>query len=558
MKPVSQYLRVRSSVAMKCALIPLFALLGACGGSPADDIDGRASAQGFSPALQPAPTPTPQPFRIISHPEDATVGKGAGVQFGVFAGFQRGLSYQWFKDGVALPGQTSAQLVIAAATAADQGRYRARVRDSLGQSALSNEAKLSVVSGTWARLSGRAIYPAPFLKQPALALCGGQPVVAHLMSSNGRVTLYAHFFDGLRWQSFGTGAILNATAEGSAADPAIDCVDDGTASRPVVAWSEGDANARDIYVKTFDGASWVTVGVGALNATRGSFAVKPTLRATPLDPNTGNIVHQGLTLRSAIAWIENGVASLSQWTRSGWQALPGGIRISGSTDARDIALTIELDEIGRTYPPVVAWLEQRNGVQRVHAATHNLGLGGWIEMAAPISDAQGALPAAAPRGRIGIGVGKFQNGRQPLAVWARGTEADQLLSYMYPTEHFVNGNVNRPWDRYADPFAAGGTIQAAAFDPREFRRQCNNGTLSPSLLTFGLAITHNSGFEVRRGNCGTGAFTAPPAQWELVRTPHGEPLQEIALRMATEDDPLVAGTQVVSGQFALSVWKYYP
>ncbi len=167
----------------------------------------------------------------------------------------------------------------------------------------SSPAKLAVVSQQWARLGGRVLYSASRGQQPSLALCGSASV-AHILSSNGRDGLYVNFFDGKQWAG-GVGGILNVTATGNASNPSLDCVYDGTTYRPIVAWSEGTGIANDIRVKFWNGSKWTRVGTGALNAVAGTNAVRPTLRTTPFDVNTGNTFMNGATRRSAIAWIEN-------------------------------------------------------------------------------------------------------------------------------------------------------------------------------------------------------------------------------------------------------------
>jgi hypothetical protein len=530
-------------------------VLSACGGSAGPDAQVEqqlvgTSAQSISPPF-PLPTPTPLPSpRISVAPTDATVGLGAGATFSVSAAGTGTLTYQWFKNGVALAGQTAARLTFAATVASDQARYHVRVRDGGGATLTTAAAQLTLVSNGWAPLGGRAIYAAPSLKQPALALCA-QPTVVHLMRSNGRATLYAHWFDGIAWRHFGAGGILNATQTGHASDPSIDCVSDGAVSRPVVAWSEGDAISRNIYVKVFNGTDWVSIGA-ALNINAGTRAVKPSLRATPLDPNTGNTLHEGLTLRSAVAWIEDGVPSLRQWSMNGWTTLAGGGQVPGGANAKDIALAIDFGEIGRTYPPVVAWLQESNGSQQVYSATHNQGLASWVSMAAPIGDSRGPLPNALLKGRIGVGVGKFQAARQPLVTWVNAGNPNGLLAYMYPTEYYANGTVNQPWDNYGGT-SVGSAVETTSFDAREFGVACNAG----DLLTFGVAIAYGNRFEVQRGDCKQGLSTVP-AEWKVVRAPHNVAVKEIALRMAAENDPVVAGTQLVGDSYQLSIWKFYP
>lgn len=538
-------------------------LLAACGGTngPDDDFESDAvqatGAQVLTPLPLPTPTPLPSP-RISIAPADATVGVGAGVAFSVLAAGNGALTYQWFKDGIPLPRETASVLRIATAGQGDAGGYRVRVRDGWGSTLTTADARLTVVAAGWAPLGGRPIYSAPLLKQPALAYCG-HPVVAHLMQSGTRTTLYVHYFDGIVWRHFGAGGILNATRSGSASDPSIDCVGDGSTSRPVVAWSEGDASAREVHVKVFNGTDWESIGGAALNINAGSRAVRPSLRVTPFDPNTGNTVHRGLTLRSAVAWIEDGRPSVRQWSAAGWSALAGGAQIPGGANAKDIALAIEFDEIGRTYPPVVAWLQENNGTHETFAATHNRGLATWVSMGAPVSDARGPLPPALLKGRIGVGVGKYLSGRQPLAVWASANTPGLFQAHMYPTEFFVNGIADQPWMAYDGGFSVGAAVETTSFDPLELRRTGPNSCATGDLLAFGLAIAYGNAFEVRRGKCAPGgAFSSYPAVWEVVRTAHNVTLKEIALRMTGSDDPLVAGTEFRSDRYHLSVWKYYP
>lgn len=529
----------------------------ACGVDPGttttEDGDAAVRAAG-SLSLTPVPLPTPTPIqspRIVSSPPNLTVGLGAGAQFSVYATGFSPFTYQWFKDNVAMPAQRSATLAFASTVATDAATYTIRVTDRFG-SQVSASATLGIVSNGWARLGGTSFAGTPVVQQPSIALCA-QPSVAHILPSTNRNALYVKYFDGMRWRDYGTGGILNATSGGSAAEPSLACVNDGTTERPVVAWSEGSGSTREIFVKVFDGSSWQPVGTGALNTAAGSNATRPVLRTTPLDASTGNTFVGGLTRRSAVAWIENGVPSARTWDGA-WNAYAAGGQVPGVTGATDIALTIELDDVGRTYPPVLAWLAPHNGNLRQFAATHNAGLATWVQMGAPITSTV-SLGGTNPSGRIGIGVGKYLQGRTPVAVWADSATPSVFRSYMYPSEHFVNGVANQNWQRYGTAFSMSGALKAAALDPREFRREGANACALGNLPTFGLAISHAGGFEVRRGTCGVGLS---PADWAIVRTAHTVPLEEIALRLGGADDPYVAGTQIVNGNYQLSVWKFYP
>ncbi len=543
--------------AVRAALcVVLSSVLAACGGDGADtgevtaDRARAAATIVWPPPTNPPPTPLPSP-RFVATPQNATVGVGAGVLFGTWVAGHGPFTYQWHKNGAPIATATSSQYTIASATTGDAATYMVRVADRFG-STITASATLSVVQGQWARLSGRSIYNTTPIQQPALALCA-QPSIAHILPSTNRNALYVKYFDGTSWRHYGTGGILNATSTGSASDPSIDCVNDGTTYRPIVAWSEGNATARDIFVKYWDGTAWQSAGNGPLTMTAGALAQRPALRTTPFDLSTGNGVVGGVTRRSAVAWIENGVPTVRYWD-NGWLTYAGGGQIPGGASASDISLTIELDDVGRTYPPLVAWLAPNGNNLQQFAATHNAGLSSWVQMGAPLTINNVGSPAIAA-GRIGIGVGKYLQGRTPVAVWADTSSPSLFRSWMYPSEHFVNGVANQSWERYGSSFSVSGAIKTTAFDPREFRRQGANACALGNLPTFGLAISYVGGFEVRRSTCGMGLS---PADWGLVRTAHNVALEEIALRMAGEDDPIVAGTQLVNGKYELSVWKYYP
>lgn len=80
------------------------------------------------------PTSAPTPFapQIVRTPAGTSAAVGTTVSFFVEAIAQPAPTYQWFKDGVALPGATSATVTIPLVTAAEAGAYRVAVMNPLG------------------------------------------------------------------------------------------------------------------------------------------------------------------------------------------------------------------------------------------------------------------------------------------------------------------------------------------------------------------------------------------------------------------------------------------
>lgn len=69
---------------------------------------------------------------ITQQPQAVTVCSGEQFTLSVAVSATGGVTYEWSKDGTSLPGETSATLNVATATAAREGSYRVRVRTSCG------------------------------------------------------------------------------------------------------------------------------------------------------------------------------------------------------------------------------------------------------------------------------------------------------------------------------------------------------------------------------------------------------------------------------------------
>ena len=96
----------------------------------------RGELAGLMPRTGVAPS-------IVIAPQPAASGSGANVALSVAARGSAPLAYQWTKDGTALPGATSASLVLPAATPADSGQYAVTVTNAAG-SATSAPAAVAI------------------------------------------------------------------------------------------------------------------------------------------------------------------------------------------------------------------------------------------------------------------------------------------------------------------------------------------------------------------------------------------------------------------------------
>ncbi len=130
-------------------------------------------------------TPVPPPPIITVPPANATVTLGETARFSVTAAGNN-LLYQWFKNGIPIPGATGAQLTIPNARPADSDDYSVVVGNSSG-SVRSSSAALTVVSP----MSAIRFAPA----NRATGICGDTPLSIQfdqtpLVGTTGQISIY--------------------------------------------------------------------------------------------------------------------------------------------------------------------------------------------------------------------------------------------------------------------------------------------------------------------------------------------------------------------------------
>lgn len=113
--------------------------LTACGGGSSDSSTTTATTTTTSTSTVTTPVITTQPSSV-------SVGSGSVASFTVVA-TGTSLSYQWYKDGAAISGATSATYSISAATSSNAGAYTVVVTNTAG-SVTSSSATLTIASTT--------------------------------------------------------------------------------------------------------------------------------------------------------------------------------------------------------------------------------------------------------------------------------------------------------------------------------------------------------------------------------------------------------------------------
>ena len=100
--------------------------------------------------------------------------------------------------------------------------------------------------------------------EPSLAISpDGMPLVAWYGSSGSNPEIYIRRWDGTSWVEMGSGSASGggiSDSNGSSFEPSLAIDPDGT---PVIAWADDSSDIVQIYVRRWDGTSWVEMGSGS-------------------------------------------------------------------------------------------------------------------------------------------------------------------------------------------------------------------------------------------------------------------------------------------------------
>lgn len=279
---------------------------------------------------------------VVMQPQSQTVTNGSQVTFDVVAQSRVALTYQWTKDGAALPGATDSSLTLTGVSTADQGTYRVVVTNNYG----------SVTSVGAALTVNTVLTPPSITTQPSsqTVLLGGSATF-NAAASGTQPLAYQWTFNGadLPAQTNSSLSILNASQADQGAyflrvSNGAGTTNSQTVSLTVVAPNPSSvpySAAASVYTQNFD--SLPNPGTASVNAdnpvkigatTYGlanpfdfSFPILPN----SVDPATG-IGLGGLGLSNSMpGWYALGLVAPKFGASNGDQSTGGAISF-GSTN----------------------------------------------------------------------------------------------------------------------------------------------------------------------------------------------------------------------------------
>ncbi|MDD8020198.1 MAG: immunoglobulin domain-containing protein [Acidobacteriota bacterium] len=205
---------------------------------------------------------------ITTQPVSKTVNVGQTATFSVVATGTTPLSYQWYKNGVAMSGATSSSYTTPATTSSDNDAiFYVRVSNSYG-SVSSNSVTLTVVSGT-----------APTITT--------QPVSKTVnVGQTATFSVVATGTTPLSYQWYKNGVAMSGATSSSYTTPATTSSDNGTTFYVVISNSAGSVTSNTVTLTVTSSTAFITV----------------------VSPNGGEQWQRGTT--QTIRWSSSGVTNV--------------------------------------------------------------------------------------------------------------------------------------------------------------------------------------------------------------------------------------------------------
>jgi len=185
---------------------------------------------------------------------------------------------------------------------------------------------------------------------PSVAISpNGAPVIAWADDSGGNSEIYVRRWDGSSWVDMGRSASGGGISNnpGISTNPSL-VVDPGGA--PIVAWSDNTIADDQVYARRWNGSDWVEM---AFSGSGGGISMNGTS-----DSHTSLAI--GLDGSLAVAWVStSNEIYLRRWNGSAWVELGGsasGGGVSNTQGASRPSLAIGPDGL-----PVIAWGDYSSG-----------------------------------------------------------------------------------------------------------------------------------------------------------------------------------------------------
>lgn len=206
----------------------------------------------------------------------------------------------------------------------------------------------------------------------ALRVLGGEIYVAwSTFPSGGQADIYVKKWNGTSWVELGTGSASgNGISEAATSDSALGLALD-EAGRPVVSWVASTpytlGSKRYLHVRRFDGGAWQQLGAGSA---QGPGLFEEGVGGASVFVDAQGLVH--------LAWTKSSIPRAMYFDGGAWRSY-----VEASSDGTTALATrgdssepvVVLDALGR---PLVAWTDEFEGRNKIYVMRHD-GTA-WVEV----------------------------------------------------------------------------------------------------------------------------------------------------------------------------------
>jgi hypothetical protein len=201
----------------------------------------------------------------------------------------------------------------------------------------------------------------------------GTPIVAWLDDSNGNDEIYVRRWDGTSWVEMGNGSASGggiSNNSGGSWYPSLAISPDST---PIVAWMDGSNGNFEIYVRRWNGISWVEMGNGSASgggiSNNGEDSWEPSLAISP----------DGTPM---IAWTDysgdDSEIYLRIWNGTDWAELGSGSASAGGISNDDGGSGSPFLAISPDGKPIIAWVNFSSDDEEIYVRGWDGTV--WVEM----------------------------------------------------------------------------------------------------------------------------------------------------------------------------------
>jgi hypothetical protein len=199
----------------------------------------------------------------------------------------------------------------------------------------------------------------------------GIPVMAYQVDDGIFTDIYVKQWNGSSWGQLGTFLNFDSNNNLYAQSPNLALDSFGN---PVVSWQEGDGISSNIYVKRWNGSSWIEVG-NTLNFNTDHYAYDPSLA---LDSSGNPVVSWSECIAAdAFGNCTNYDIYVKRWNGSNWVQLGTTLDINANQNA--YAPSLGLDGSGN---PTVSWQEYGGFSDNVYVKRWNGS--SWVQVGSPL------------------------------------------------------------------------------------------------------------------------------------------------------------------------------